>query len=106
MAMNTEDVAMMLIVCSGDARTLAFQALAAAKEGNFDEAKKLLAKSEEKALEAHHVQTGLLTAEAGGEGAEMNILLVHSQDHLMTSMLAQELIRELIVLHEKKADKQ
>ena len=35
----------------------------------------------------------------------VNILLVHSQDHLMTSMLAQELIKELIYLHETKADK-
>lgn len=46
--MNTEDTAMMLIVHSGDARTLAFQALATAREGNFEEAKKLLAESEKK----------------------------------------------------------
>ena len=84
MAKSTEDVAMMLIVHSGDARTLAFQALTA----------------------AHHVQTEMLAAEANGEGPEINILLVHSQDHLMTSMLAQELIRELIYLHEIKSDKQ
>ncbi len=103
--MSTEDTAMMLIVHSGDARTLAFQALATAREGNFEEAKKLLAESEKKALEAHHVQTEMLTAEANGEGPNVNILLVHSQDHLMTSMLAQELIKELIYLHEIKADK-
>lgn len=106
MAKSTEDVAMMLIVRSGDARTLAFQALTAAREGKFEEAKKLLAQSEEKALKAHHVQTEMLAAEANGEGPEINILLVHSQDHLMTSMLAQELIRELIYLHEIKSDKQ
>ena len=51
-------------------------------------------------------QTEMLAAEANGEGPEINILLVHSQDHLMTSMLAQELIRELIYLHEIKSDKQ
>ena len=39
MAMSTEDIAMMLIVHSGDARTLAFQALNAAREGKFEEAK-------------------------------------------------------------------
>lgn len=47
----------------------------------------------------------MLTAEANGEGPNVNILLVHSQDHLTTSMLAQELIKELIYLHETKADK-
>ncbi|ETJ29563.1 N,N'-diacetylchitobiose-specific phosphotransferase enzyme IIA component, partial [human gut metagenome] len=29
------------------------------------------------------------------------MVLVHAQDHLMTSMLARELITELIELHEK-----
>ena len=76
------DTSMMLIVHSGDARAAAFHALQEAKAGNYEEAKKLMAESQEKAL-----------------------LLVHAQDHLMTSMLAQEVIAELIELHEKKADK-
>ena len=86
------DTSMMLIVHSGDARAAAFHAL--------------MAESQEKALEAHHIQTGLLTDEGNGEGPQVNLLLVHAQDHLMTSMLAQELIEELIELHEKKADKE
>ena len=87
------DTSMMLIVHSGDARAAAFHAL------------QLMAESQKKALEAHHIQTGLLTDEGNGEGPQVNLLLVHAQDHLMTSMLAQELIAELIELHEKKADK-
>ena len=90
------DTSMMLIVHSGDARAAAFHALQEAKAGNYEEAKKLMAESQEKALEAHHIQTGLLTDEGNGEGPQVN---------LMTSMLAQELIAELIELHEKKADK-
>ena len=99
------DTSMMLIVHSGDARAAAFHALQEAKAGNYEEAKKLMAESKAKALEAHHIQTGLLTDEGNGEGPQVNLLLVHAQDHLMTSMLAQELIAELIELHEKKADK-
>ena len=98
------DTSMMLIVHSGDARAAAFHALQEAKAGNYEEAKKLMAESQEKALEAHHIQTGLLTDEGNGEGPQVNLLLVHAQDHLMTSMLAQELIAELIELHEKKAE--
>ena len=100
MAMTPDELietSMMLIVHSGDARAAAFHAL--------QEAKKLMAESKKKALEAHHIQTGLLTDEGNGEGPQVNLLLVHAQDHLMTSMLAQELIAELIELHEKKADK-
>ena len=99
------DTSMMLIVHSGDARAAAFHALQEAKAGNFEEAKKLMAESKAKALEAHHIQTGLLADEGNGEGPQVT-LLVHAQDHLMTSMLAQELIEELIDLHEKKADKE
>ena len=37
-----------------------------------------------------------------GEGKmKVSLVLVHAQDHLMTSMLARELVAELIELHEK-----
>lgn len=103
MGVDVEESAMMLIVHSGDARSLAFRALAAAKEGDFETADELLAQSHEKSLEAHHVQTELLTAEAQGENLKVGILLVHSQDHLMTSMLAQELIKEMVEMYKNHA---
>lgn len=37
-----------------------------------------------------------------GEHTEVNVLLVHAQDHLMTSMLALELIKEMIQLYEER----
>ena len=40
-----------------------------------------------------------MIAEANGEKTDMSVLLIHSQDHLMTSMLAQELIGEMIELY-------
>ncbi len=103
--MDSETIAMTLIAHSGDARTLAFQALAAAKKNDFAEAERLMAESEKSSVEAHKGQTELLFAEANGKKTEMNVLLVHAQDHLMTSMLAQEMIREMIDLYKVKADK-
>lgn len=94
-------VSMTIIANSGDARSFAFQALAEAKEGNGEEAENLLKKAEESANLAHKAQTELLFAEANGEKNDINVLLIHSQDHLMTSMLAIELIREIIILHRK-----
>lgn len=103
--MNTETMAMTIIAHSGDSRTLAFRALDEAKSGNYEEAKSLLKESNEAAMQAHKAQTELLTAEANGEKADINVLLIHSQDHLMTSILAQELVKEIIQLYEIKADK-
>lgn len=103
--MNTETTAMTLIAYSGEARTMAFEALKKARSHAFGEAKKLLNKAETVSLKAHKAQTELLTAEANGDKPEIGVLLIHSQDHLMTSLLAQELIKEILYLHEEKADR-
>ncbi|WP_019893257.1 PTS lactose/cellobiose transporter subunit IIA [Allobaculum stercoricanis] len=99
--MNTEMIAMTLIAHSGDARSLAFQALQAAKQNNFEEADRLMKESQEASTKAHQGQTDLLVAEANGEKPEINVLLIHSQDHLMTSMLAQEMVAEMIELYKR-----
>lgn len=94
-----------IVASAGTARSLAFEALKAAKEGDYDKADDLMKQSEEASLEAHHQQTALLSKEASGEHTPVDVLLVHAQDHLMTSMLAQELIKELIELYRCKEDK-
>lgn len=103
--MDTEVIAMTLIAHSGDARTLAFQALKAAKKRDFEEASRLMKESQKAAVDAHQAQTDLLVAEANGEKPEVNVLLVHAQDHLMTSMLAQELINEMIEMYKEFGNK-
>lgn len=98
---NQELASMLLIAHSGDARSLAFQALELAKEGNFTEAERCLKESDEKSKEAHKAQSEMLFAEANGHQHDFNLLLVHAQDHMMTSMLAVELIREIIQLRQE-----
>lgn len=98
----SEMVSMTIIANSGDARSFAFQALEEAKEGNFEAADQLMKQSDEAANLAHKAQTELLFAEANGNKQDINVLLIHSQDHLMTSMLAAELIKEIILLYKTK----
>lgn len=94
-----------IIVAAGQARSLAFKALASAREGNFEAAHQELEESNKAALEAHHQQTALLSREANGDHTPVDVMLVHAQDHLMTAMLAQELISEMVHLYETKQDK-
>ena len=93
---SVEMISFGIIANAGDARSFAFQA---AKEGKFDEADELMKKSDEAATLAHKAQTDLLFNEMNGNPTPVNVLLVHSQDHLMTSMLAQELIKEMIIMY-------
>ena len=100
--MDIEVIAMELVGNAGEARSLTFEALAEAKKGNFDRAEELLEKSKEASLRAHHTQTNLICDEAAGNKVEIGLLMVHAQDHLMTSILARELITEIIEIYKNK----
>ena len=96
-----EEIAMMIIANSGQARSDAFDALQEAKKGNFEDAEKLLKEAEESLQTAHESHRELLKMDASGEVTQVSILLFHAQDHLMGSALALDLIREMIVLYQK-----
>ena len=98
----TDLMSMTIIANSGDARSFAFQALESVKAGKLEEAEELLKKSDDAVNLAQKAQTDLLVKEASGEKQDINILLIHSQDHLMTSMLANELIKEIILLYKNR----
>lgn len=40
-----------------------------------------------------------------GDHKDVNVLLVHSQDHLMSAMLANQLIKEMIDLYKRQERK-
>ena len=91
-----------IISYAGEARTHAFNALAEAKKGNIKDAEELLKQANKSIALAHKHQTDLLFDEFDGKKAEVDLLLVHAQDHLMTSMLAIELLEEIIILYKNK----
>ena len=100
-AEELEEVVMGLIINSGQARSLAYGALKLAKQGDFESAKTMMEQSRMALNEAHLVQTKLIEGDQGEGKMKGRLVLVHAQDHLMTSMLARELVAELIELHEK-----
>ena len=100
-AEELEEVVMGLIINSGRARSLAYGALKMAKQGDFESAKAMMDQSRLALNEAHLVQTKLIEGDQGEGKMKVSLVLVHAQDHLMTSMLARELVTELIELHEK-----
>ncbi|MBM6784330.1 PTS lactose/cellobiose transporter subunit IIA [Enorma massiliensis] len=96
---DVELIPFALIADAGEAKSLAFMALNEAKQGNFEACDDYMKQSDEAYLRAHNTQTEILVKEANGEHMPVNVMLVHAQDHLMTSNLARELIRELIELY-------
>lgn len=99
--MEKEMEIMSLITHSGEARSYAIEAIQEAKEGNMEAAMESMKKSEEELQGAHNTQTALIQAEAGGEKIEMSLLMVHAQDHFMTSMTLQQMAKEIVELYGK-----
>lgn len=99
------DVIMELIMYGGDARSCAMEAIQAAKDGNFELAESKISEAKASLVKAHHSQTGLLTQEAQGNKTEVSILMVHGQDHLMTSMAFTDLSKEIIDIYKRIYEK-
>lgn len=96
-----EEAIMEIIVNAGQSRSLCFEALHAARQGNIDEAKSLLREADGYARQAHKMQTKLIEQDAGEARQPMTLIMVHAQDHLMNSLLARELSEEIIHLYQR-----
>lgn len=99
--MELEEQVMGIIINAGQSRSLCYEALRHAKQGEFSEAEGLMKEAQDFANKAHLVQTQLIEADEGEGKTKMTLIMVHAQDHLMTSMLAKELVAEMIELHKK-----
>lgn len=51
--------------------------------------------------DAHNAQTSLLQKEASGEDLAFSVTLMHGQDHLMTTILLQDLMKHMIELYKR-----
>ncbi|GAA2944063.1 PTS lactose/cellobiose transporter subunit IIA [Enterococcus raffinosus] len=103
--MNDQEMDIFKIIsAAGDSRGSAFEALRLARKGKFDEAEAKMQEAKEKSIDAHDVQTQLITSEINGEKTETSLLMVHAQDHLMTSILARDLIEEMIGMLKEQSE--
>ncbi len=104
--MDMESTVMELIINAGEARSCAMQALRAAKKGDWAEVDAQLAEASAASKRAHDVQTMLIGMDEGCGKIPVNLVMVHAQDHIMTSMLAREMIEELIDLQRQLQGKE
>lgn len=90
-----------IIMNAGNAKAEAFLAIEAAKEGNFQEAEEHIKEAEKEMRQAHQGQIDLIQQEASGNPVEVNIILVHAQDHLTMAMMAKDFAEQFIELYQQ-----
>ncbi|KGB49678.1 PTS cellobiose transporter subunit IIA [Leuconostoc mesenteroides P45] len=101
--MNDErmNVIMGLIMNGGNAKSHAFQAIQLAKQGEFNGAHDKIKEADSSLKSAHDVQTDMLTKEAQGEHTEIDLYMLHAQDHLMNGITFRDIAVEIIDLYER-----
>lgn len=104
MAVTKEDISMTgfaIVAYAGDAKTALLKALDNAREGNIEEAKKLVKEANQSIVDAHNEQTKLLADEAGGMDMDVTFIMVHGQDTLMTTMMLMDQCKFFIDEYER-----
>ncbi|KAA8999347.1 PTS lactose/cellobiose transporter subunit IIA [Affinibrenneria salicis] len=98
---DLENTVMEIIVNAGQTRSLCFEALQAARDGDFPLAQARLQEADQFSRVAHRVQTRLIEQDAGEGKTPMTLIMVHAQDHLMNAILARELTGEMLALYQR-----
>lgn len=96
-----EELVMELLVNAGQARSDAMEAIRCAGQKDWQGATQLMASSESACLQAHKIQTALISQDEGCGKIKVNLILIHAQDHLMNAILCQDLAREIISLRKE-----
>ncbi|MFD1362385.1 PTS cellobiose transporter subunit IIA [Lentibacillus salinarum] len=102
---QVQNVAFEIILHSGSSRTMIHEAFKMMRESEFENAANKLEESNEELLLAHQTQTELLQQYSSGETVNTEIIMVHAQDHLMTTMTLREVALEMLYLYEKLENK-
>ena len=96
-----EELVMELLVNAGQARSDAMEAIRCAGQKDWQGATQLMASSESACLQAHKIQTALISQDEGCGKIKVNLILIHAQDHLMNAMTLKDMAAEMVELYKK-----
>ena len=90
-----------IISTVGTARSMYIEAIQEAKAGNIEKARELVEEGEKVFVEGHKAHAGLIQQEASGEKVDVQLLLLHAEDQLMSAEAFKIIANEFIDLYEK-----
>jgi cellobiose PTS system EIIA component len=100
--LTAEQISFQLILHSGNARSKIIQSLRVYREGSVEEAESLLDQAEQDLSIAHDIHFQMVQKESSGEKTEFALLLMHAEDHLMSTLTMKELVKELLEIFKAK----
>lgn len=100
---DMEEVCFQIIANVGMAKSQYIEAIGKAKEGAFDEARKLIEEGSKAYLEGHNVHLQLLANDAGGRSVHFSMLLMHAEDQLLAAETFRVTAEDFIDVYERLA---
>ena len=100
--LTEEQISFQLILHSGNARSKVMQSLKTYREGNVEEADALLKQAEADLSISHDIHFQMVQKGASGEKTNFSLLLMHAEDHLMSTLTMKELAKEIIEIFKAK----
>lgn len=97
----SENIIFEIILHGGNARSLAMEAINAAKTGRIQKAKSIIKSAEEEVNIAHNNQTKIIQGESAGDQTDITLLMIHAQDHLMNAITVIDLAKEFVELYKR-----
>lgn len=94
--MEETTVAFEMIAYAGDAMNCIMEAMDSFANHQKDQVEQHLKDADQFMQKAHKLQTDLIFKECNGKQSEVNLVMVHAQDHLMNAMLAKQLVVKMM----------
>ena len=90
-----------IIGYAGNAFSYFYEAVEEMLAGYKEKAMELYELGDQEMTKAHKEQTELLVSEARGEKVDTNVILIHAQDHLMTTILYERIAKQMMRIMER-----
>ncbi len=97
-----QEISFEIISYAGNAFSYFYEAVEEMNKNNKEHAEELMNLGDVELNKAHKSQTDLLVAEASGEQIRTNVILIHAQDHLMSTIMYQRIAKQLIKILSKE----
>lgn len=94
------EIPFQLILHAGNSKSKSMLSMKAARVGDYRKAQTILDEAIQDLNSAHLVQTELIQAEACGQKTDINLILVHAQDHISMATILSDVAQELLYLYQ------
>ncbi|MCI9040532.1 PTS lactose/cellobiose transporter subunit IIA [Dubosiella newyorkensis] len=96
-----ELICFQIISASGGAKSAYMAALEAAKEGDYEEAEKMIKEGDEMLNQGHAPHATLVQQEAAGNSPEVSLILIHAEDQMMGAESFKAMVEEFIEVYKQ-----